>query len=54
MTINQISRILALHSIPFKVVDNRILADEMLAFSEPSFTDVTDFTKSQLYAWLGY
>ncbi len=56
MTPKQIAKILDLHSIPHYTKDGRIYADAMTAgtalFEEVE--DLTDYTRSQLYAWLGY
>lgn len=56
MTIEYIVKVLAQHSIPFKIECNRVYADSMLAGTETfeQVVDVTDWTKSNLYAWLGY
>lgn len=56
MTEKQITRILDQHSVPYMISDGRILADSMIAFTElfAETVDVTKYTKSQLYAWLGY
>lgn len=56
MTEKQITNILKQHSIPYLIQGGRILADSMIAFT-PLFTetvDVTNYTKNQLYSWLGY
>lgn len=56
MKTERIAEILALHAIPYAIQDGRIYADTMAcgtaAFKEVE--DLTDFTRSQLYAWLGY
>lgn len=56
MTIEYIIKVLCQHSIPFKIEGNRIYADSMFAGTETfeQVEDVTDWTKSELYAWLGY
>lgn len=56
MTIEQIAKILTLHSVPHLIRSGRIYADIMTAFSTPfeETEDLTDYTSSQLYAWLGY
>lgn len=56
MQIEKIAKILNLHSVPYYVEGGRIYADSMLAYS-PIFSevvDLTDYTISQLYSWLGY
>lgn len=56
MTAEKIAKILALHSVPFFLKGGRIYADAMIAgtalFEEVE--DLTDYTRSQLYTWLGY
>ena len=56
MTIAQIQTILPNHSIPFYVQNGRILADSMIAYTElfQEVVDLTDYTRQQLFAWLGY
>lgn len=56
MEISRIKKILDAHSVPNYIKDGHIFADSMLAFHEKFeiVEDVTGFTKSQLYAWLGY
>ena len=56
MEITKIARILEQHCIPYFVKGNRIYADSMRAFSElfEETVDLTDYTCSQIYAWLGY
>lgn len=56
MTEKQITTILKLHSVPYMIMDGRIYADSMEAFTElfSKTVDVTNYTKGQLYAWLGY
>ena len=56
MTEKHITRILDQHSVPYMISDGRILADSMIAFTElfEETVDVTEYTKGQLYAWLGY
>lgn len=56
MSIKKIAAILEAHSVPYKTENGRIYADSMEAFT-PLFSqtvDVTEYTKGQLYAWLGY
>ena len=56
MKIVTIAHILNQHSVPYIIKGNRIYADSMAAFSKPfeEVEDLTDYTCSQLYAWLGY
>lgn len=56
MTIEQIKNILSNHGVPFYVQGGRILADSMIAYTEPfqEVVDLTDYTRQQLFAWLGY
>lgn len=56
MNIEQIAKILTLHSVPYRIEGGRIYADTMAAGSAPfeETEDLTDCTCSQLYAWLGY
>lgn len=53
MEIERIKKILDAHSTPYYIKCGRIFADCMFAFRE-KFEDVTGWSKSQLYAWLGY
>ena len=52
----EIISILEQHSVPYFIKDHRIYADSMVAFSQlfETVVDLTDYTHSQLYAWLGY
>lgn len=56
MTIEYITKVLTQHSIPFQIECNRVYADSMLGGTKifEQVMDVTDWTKSKLYAWLGY
>ena len=56
MKIEYIAKILALHSVPHFTKDGRIYADSMIAHTElfEKVEDLTDFTRSELYSWLGY
>ncbi|MBR1948369.1 MAG: hypothetical protein IKA30_01090 [Alphaproteobacteria bacterium] len=51
-----ISKILDNHSIPYYIKGDRIYADSMQAFTKlfENVVDLTDYTKSELYDWLGY
>lgn len=53
MEISRIKKILDAHSTPYYIKGGRIFADCAFAFHE-KFEDVTGWSKSQLYAWLGY
>ena len=56
MTINKIAAILEAHSVPYKTENGRIYADSMEAFTTlfSETVDVTEYTKDQLYNYLGY
>lgn len=56
MAKNYICRVLEMHSVPYFEKDGRIFADSMLADAElfEEVEDVTDWSKSELYCWLGY
>lgn len=56
MEINRIKKILDAHSTPYYVEGGHIFADCMFAFREKFeiVEDVTGWSRSQLYAWLGY
>lgn len=56
MSNHQITKMLNMHYIPYKIEDGHIIADCMVAFSEPFDVteDVTGYTKRQLLDWLGY
>lgn len=56
MTAKTIIKMLEAHSVPYKVVDEHILADSMLSGTEifEKTLDVTRFTKAELLSWLGY
>lgn len=56
MTIEQICKILDLHSVPHYEKDGRVYADSMVAFTEvfQEVEDVTDWSRGELYSWLGY
>lgn len=56
MSIKTIAAILDQHGVPYLIQGGRVLADSMIAFT-PLFSeavDVTNYTKDQLYSWLGY
>lgn len=56
MTNSRIQAILDAHGVPNFISAGRIFADSMGAFTAPfeDIEDVTDFTRAELYAWLGY
>jgi hypothetical protein len=56
MPIAKIANILDAHSVPYFIKNGRIYADTMVAFSAlfESVEDLTGWTRSQIYAWLGY
>lgn len=55
MKIERIAKILDLHSVPYCIEGGRIYADSMEAFAPTvEHIDMTDYTRSELYAWLGY
>ena len=56
MTTTKIQSILDSHGVPNFIAAGRIFADSMGAFTAPfeEIEDVTDFTRAELYAWLGY
>lgn len=56
MSISKIQSILDSHGVPNFISAGRIFADSMGAFAAPfeEIEDVTDFTRAELYAWLGY
>lgn len=56
MTIEKIRKILDLHSIPNYTQNGNIYADSMEAGTKEfeKVENVTGWSRSQLYAWLGY
>lgn len=56
MKIETIKKILDAHSVPNYINGGHIFVDSMLAGNEifEAVEDVTDWSKSQLFAWLGY
>lgn len=61
MTPKQISKILDEHHIGHSVIEDMVLADHWFTFrkgeeviSDVEVVNVTDYTKEQLYIWLGY
>ena len=51
-----IKAILNTHGVPYFEKDGRIYADSMIAYTKPFeyIEDVTDWSKQQLFSWLGY
>ena len=54
MTNEMIEKILNAHYVPYYIADGNIWADEMLAYSDPSYVNVSGYSKKELYDWLGY
>ena len=56
MSIMQIQTILDAHGVPNFIAAGRIYADSMVAFTAPfgQIEDLTDCSRAELYAWLGY
>ncbi len=56
MELTTIIRILNAHSVPYNVDNDRIYADSMEADTKvyEKLIDVTDWSRAQLAAWLGY
>ena len=56
MTIERIKSILDSHGVPNFIAAGRIFADSMSAFTAPfeEIEDLTDYTRAELFAWLGY
>ena len=56
MTIENIALALEVHSVPYYIENDRVYADTMDAAKAAleEVVDLTDYTHSQLYAWLGY
>lgn len=54
--IEAIAKILKNHNVPFYIKNNRIYADSMMGGTVEFETveDLTEFTKVNLYNWLGY
>lgn len=54
--IKAIAKILDNHSIPYYINGNGIFADSMNAFTElfSEVVNLTNYSKQELYAWLGY
>ena len=56
MTIERIKSILDSHGVPNFIAAGRIFAASMCAFTDPfeEIEDLTDYTRAELFAWLGY
>lgn len=56
MSIIKIQAILDAHGVPNFIAAGRIFADSMGAFTAPfeEIEDLTDYTRAELFAWLGY
>lgn len=56
MSIEKIGKILALHYVPFKILNGRIYADSMIAGTDifEQIEDMTEKSPSEIYEWLGY
>ena len=56
MKLSTICKILDAHGVPYRIRDGRIEADSMEAYTETfeEVEDVTDFTRTELFDWLGY
>ena len=56
MAINYIEKVLTAHSIPYYIENNQIFADSMIAFTAQfeKVENVTNWTKKNLFCWLGY
>lgn len=52
----KVSKILERHGIPFCIDNGRIFADSMVNGTKTfeNTIDLTNFTVSELYSWLGY
>jgi len=56
MSIIKIQTILDAHGMPNFIAAGRIFADSMGAFTAPfeEIEDLTDYSRAELFAWLGY
>lgn len=56
MTIKYIGKILSAHGVPYYIENNQIFVDSMIAFTTKfeQVENVTDWTRQELYNWLGY
>lgn len=52
----EIKSVLDAHGVPNFIADGRIYADSMIAHTSPfeEIEDLTDYTRAELFAWLGY
>lgn len=51
MALHTIKRILSDHNILYMIWNDRVIADDMDTIN---MIDVTEYTKAELFAWLGY
>lgn len=56
MSIKKIAKILALHNVPFKILNDGIYADSMIGGTDifEVTVDMTEKSPSEVYEWLGY
>lgn len=56
MSIIKIQAVLDAHGVPNFIAAGRIFADSMGAFTAPfeEIEDLTDYSRAELFAWLGY
>lgn len=56
MSTCEIQAVLDAHRVPYIIRDGRIYADTMCAFTSlfEETEDLTDCTRAELFAWLGY
>lgn len=57
MTVEQITKILDNHSINYIISNGNIVADDIFIKKEKTYIEkvnLTNYTKPQLYMWLGY
>lgn len=56
MAVERIAKVLDAHSVPYRIESGRILADSMIAGTElfEEVEDLTDYSRTELYDWLGY
>lgn len=56
MGVTKIEEILKAHNVPYYIESGRIYADSMAAFAAKfeEVIDLTEYTKKELYHWLGY
>lgn len=56
MRIEKIAKILEAHSVPYFIENSKIFTDSMISGTEifESVIDVTEYSRDELYEWLGY